>query len=118
MSHPNKARGYRWEAALAKYLNTKRIGGVHGANDQGDLTDTTWLIEAKDEKRLGLAGYMAEVEREMRNAGKDWGVALVKKRASPVADGYAVMPIWQWRALRDYLVDLEDQLGRKGNSNG
>lgn len=107
MSHPNKVKGSRWEAELAAYLGVKRIGGVNGANDQGDLADPGWVIEAKNEQKIDLPQYMREVEREMGNAGKRWGVALVKNRRHSVGDGYAVMPLWLWRGLRDYLRHLE-----------
>jgi hypothetical protein len=110
MSHPNKVKGYNWEAALAKYLGCSRIGGVNGANDQGDLHDPDWVIEAKDEATIKLPEYMRELEREMGNAGKRWGVALVKNRRHSTGDGYAVMPIWLWRGLRDYLAYLESHV--------
>src|SRR5882724_7259855 len=101
MSHPNKDKGTRWETELARYLGSPRIGSVNGANDKGDLFDPDWVLEAKDEQSIGLAGYMAEVEREVNNADHQrWGIALVKKRRAKVGDGYAVMPIWQFRALR------------------
>src|SRR5690242_11024518 len=107
MSHPNKAKGTRWESELAAYLGVKRIGSVNGSNDQGDLAHADFVIEAKNEAKHDLAGYMAELEREITNAGKRWGWAMIKKRRARVGDGYAVMPIWQARALMDYLSHLE-----------
>ena len=116
MSSKNKAKGYRWEAALAEYLNIKRIGGVNGANDQGDLADPAWCVEAKDWASIDLAQFMRELETEMSNSGKRWGIALVKRRRASTGEGYAIMPIWQWRGLRDYLAWLEEQVAANTDS--
>lgn len=103
MSHPNKAKGTRWESEVARFLDLERLGSIHGKNDQGDLRHLQWVIECKDEQKINLAGYMDEAILEAVNAGKSLTVAVVKRRRRSVEDAYAVMPLWVFRAVMEYL---------------
>lgn len=103
MSTPSKRKGSSWELAIAKYLidegwrhAERRIAG--STVDKGDIYGILGcVIEAKNEKRIDLAGYMKELDVEMRNAKATTGAALVKKRGTTsVADAYAVMPVSVW----------------------
>lgn len=106
MSTPSKRKGSAWELAIAKYLiemgwkhAERRVAG--STLDKGDIYGIIGcVIEAKNEKRIDLAGYLKELEVEMKNAKAETGVVMVKKRGtSSVADAYAVMPISLWVAL-------------------
>lgn len=111
MSTPSKRKGSAWELAIAKYLvdqgwrhAERRIAG--STIDKGDIYGIIGcVIEAKNEKRIDLAGYMKELEIEMKNAKASTGAAIVKKRGTTsVGDAYAVMPVWVW-------VDLLEEAG-------
>ena len=103
MSTPSKRKGSAWELSITKYLieqgwkhAERRIAGSN--LDKGDIYGILGcVIEAKNEKRIDLAGYMKELEVEMQNAKATTGAAVVKKRGTTsVADSYAVMPMHVW----------------------
>jgi hypothetical protein len=106
MSTPSKRKGSAWELAIAKYLVEKgwiyaerRIAGSNV--DKGDLNGIVGcVIEAKNEKKITLSGYLKELEVEMGNAKAKMGVVMVKKKGTTdVGQGYAVMPIELWTKL-------------------
>lgn len=106
MSTPSKRKGDAHERAIAEYLVEQ--GWRHAERrkagstiDKGDLYGILGcVVEAKNEKRIDLAGYMKELEVEMRNAKATTGAAIVKKRGTMnVADYYAVMPVSVWVEL-------------------
>lgn len=106
MSTPSKRKGSAWELAIAKYLVEKgwkhaerRIAG--STIDKGDIYGIIGcVIEAKNEKRIDLSGYLKELEVEMRNAKAETGVVMVKKKGTTdVGQAYAVMPIELWVKL-------------------
>ncbi len=106
MSTPSKRKGSAWELAIAKYLAAegwkhaeRRIAG--STIDKGDIYGIIGcVIEAKNEKRIDLAGYLKELEVEMRNAKADTGVVMIKKRGTTdVGEAYAVLPIKEWVKL-------------------
>jgi len=111
MSTPSKRKGSAFELAIAKYLveqgwkhAERRIAG--STIDKGDIYGIIGcVIEAKNEKRIDLAGYMKELEVECANAKATTGAAIVKKRGTTnVGEAYAVMPVRMW-------VDLMKQAG-------
>jgi len=106
VSTPSKRKGSAWELAIAKYLVEKgwkhaerRIAG--STIDKGDIYGIIGcVIEAKNEKRIDLSGYLKELEVEMRNAKAETGVVMVKKKGTTdVGQAYAVMPIELWVKL-------------------
>jgi len=106
MSTPSKRKGSAWELAIAKYLidqgwkhAERRIAG--STIDKGDIYGIIGcVIEAKNEKRIDLAGYMKELQVEIANAKAATGVAIVKKKGTTdVGEAYAVMPVHIWVAL-------------------
>lgn len=106
MSTPQKRKGSAWELSIAKYLveqgwrhAERRIAG--STLDKGDIYGIIGcVIEAKNEKRIDIAGYMKELDVEMRNAKADTGAAVVKKRGTTsVGDAYAIMPVHVWVKL-------------------
>lgn len=102
----SRQRGTRWETAIVDYLRTSGWPFVerrarNGAKDRGDVAGLiNWVIEAKSEKRISLAGWIAEAETERVNDGAEhcavW--AHRKGKASP-GDGYVVMTGAQFTAL-------------------
>lgn len=111
MTTASKRKGSLWELAIAKYLINK--GWIHaerrvaGATlDKGDIYGIIGcVIEAKNEKRIDLAGYMKELDVECANAKATTGVVIVKKRGTAsVGEAYAVMTVDRW-------VDLMRQAG-------
>ena len=108
MSHPNKVKGTRFESEAGAYLGVKRIGAVYGNQDQGDLEDSLFVMECKNENRIDLAGYMDQLMAEYRRAStKPFAVAIVKRRHKPIDDAYAVMPLWMFRKIRERLMTDE-----------
>ena len=92
-----KDKGTAWETAICAYLREtfpqveRRTLG--GSQDKGDIAGIPEVvIEAKNTVRLDLAGAIAEVEAEVRNARATVGVAWIKRKGktSPGA-GYVVM---------------------------
>ena len=106
MSTPSKRKGDEHERRIATYLVEQ--GWVHaerrkaGATlDKGDLYGILGVcIEAKNEKRIDLAGYMKELEVEMKNDKATTGVVVHKKKGTTdVGAWYATMPVSVWYQL-------------------
>jgi len=106
MVNKNKKKGSRAELAVAKWLNVNghpdaersRAGWT---DDRGDIDGIDQVcVEIKDEKRIDLAGYMKELEVEVKNRKAKYGVCIVKKRgtADP-GEWYAVLTAKAWLAL-------------------
>lgn len=111
MTTPQKRKGSDHELNIAKYLveqgwihAERRIAGA--TLDKGDIYGIIGcVIEAKNEKRIDLAGYMKELDVEMHNAKATTGAAVVKKKGTrDVGEYYAVMPMRVW-------VDLLKEAG-------
>ncbi len=106
MSTPSKRKGSAWELAIAKYLveqgwqfAERRIAG--STIDKGDIYGIIGcVIEAKNEKRIDLSGYLKELDTEMKNAKAATGVVMIKKKGTTdVGEAYAAMPIKEWVKL-------------------
>jgi hypothetical protein len=100
MVNRNKAKGTTWESAIVAYLKSRwwpfadRLT-LSGSQDRGDIRlgdGIKVVIEAKNEKSITLAGYIKEVEAEVKNAGADIGAAWIKRvgKTDP-AEAYVVM---------------------------
>lgn len=101
----NKQKGTKWETALVKALSAfwrgrfglaPRRTAQEGFADTGDLHGLDpFIAQAKDWRsweaaiREGLDG--AEVQRV--RAGRDYGVAFVKRARKGVGSGYAVLTV-------------------------
>ncbi len=114
----NKRKGAAFEIDLEqffreKFLNTTRLVR-RGKDDEGDLLirvhDLAVILEAKNEKAMNLAGYMAEATSEaLRWEAKHVheptpadlviGAAVVKRRMNPVSKSYVVMEADDFAAL-------------------
>lgn len=102
----SRAAGTRWETAVVTYLRDNGFPhaerrALRGSRDAGDLTGIApgWVLEAKAEKKMGLAGYMTEAEKSATNCGATSFAAIVKRRQKNPADAYVVMPLKVFAAL-------------------
>ncbi|GAB7039723.1 MULTISPECIES: hypothetical protein [Catenuloplanes] len=91
-------KGTAWETAIVRFLNDNGVPHAerrakNGMKDRGDIAGIPGVvIEAKNERAIALASYLAEAEAERINDGADLGVAWVKRRGkSSPGDGYVVM---------------------------
>lgn len=68
-----------------------------GSSDKGDVTLGDGIpvtIEAKNEKKINLAGGAKELADEMANNSHKWGFTIHKKRGTTdVGKYYAVLPV-------------------------
>lgn len=112
MTSPQKRKGNSAELAVAcwlkdwGWLNAERSrSGWH--DDRGDIDGLPGVvIEVKNEKRIDIPGYLAELEVEMDNADAWTGTCIVKRRGSTDVDNwYAIMPAHVWAELMT-LVDF------------
>lgn len=101
MSTASKRKGSTFERQLVDYLKKegwkyaeRRLAG--DSKDRGDIAGVPGFVwEAKNEKRIDLAGYIKELETEVVNDKADCGAVVVKKRGTTnVGDCYAVMPVY------------------------
>ena len=120
MSHPNKVKGTRWESEVVDYLAANGFPSIErrslkGNKDQGDIANVAdWVLECKNEKTIGLGGYMDEGATELTNAQDywralikttetpprpSWFAAIVKRRRKNVSAAYVVMPLSQFVRL-------------------
>lgn len=115
-ANPSKQKGTAWESAIVGYLREHHDPGVRrnvqmGARDIGDI-DGYYLhaLEAKAEKTITLADYIAQANRERINAGMPFGCAVVKRRMKGVADGYVVRDLRTDVRLMNRFRDAEELL--------
>jgi|SRR5690625_3191725 len=97
MVNRNKQRGTAFESAVVAYLREQGIDAVRvaqtGVKDTGDIHAGNYVFEAKNVRSIDLASFTDQAERERENAGKQYGVAIVKRRSHGTAKGYAVMTL-------------------------
>ena len=104
MSNPAKARGSQFERDAARFFSLERAYGAGRPKDVGDLAgDPLIAYECKALKKYDLATAVAEAATEAGNAGKPFGVALIKKPGAGIQDCYVVMDFHTWRRLRERL---------------
>jgi hypothetical protein len=115
-TNPSKQKGTAWESAIVAYLREHHDPGARrnvqmGARDIGDI-DGYYLhaLEAKAEKSITLADYIAQANRERIHAGMPFGCAVVKRRMKGVADGYVVRDLATDVRLMNRLRDAENLL--------
>ncbi|MFF9525403.1 hypothetical protein ACF1DV_25990 [Streptomyces achromogenes] len=115
-ANPSKKKGTEWESAVVGYLREHHNPGARrnvqmGARDIGDI-DGYYLhaLEAKAEKEITLASYIAQANKEAIHAGQPFGCAVVKRRMKGVADGYVVRDLRTDVRLVSRLRDMEEAL--------
>jgi hypothetical protein len=103
VSHPNKAKGTRFERECADYLaltipGTDRVA-LHGGLDHGDVHAGTFGLQCRNLKLLDLAGAVDDAKKQAVNAKKPFYAAILKRRGKGVARAYAVMELEQLAAI-------------------
>lgn len=111
MSHPSKRKGSDFEIKLEAYLQSCMLPAkrqpARGKLDEGDIhLGDLWVIEAKAEKSINLPGYLAELEVEMANAERPYGVVVVKRRNHQIGRSYVVMELD--RFIHDIWMDRSE----------
>jgi hypothetical protein len=87
VSNPNKAKGSAAERAVADYLNVRGLEAERvpaGSNlDRGDIwvPDKSFpAIQVKNHARLDLSGWVDDVAIQAKNAGRETGIVIHKRR--------------------------------------
>ena len=101
MANPSKQKGTRFESQLVDYLNGAGLcaerKALHGSADEGDIRAShgfnTLCIEAKNRKRVLLAQWFDEAEREAEAAGEVPVLVIHRDGygAKKIGGSYAVM---------------------------
>lgn len=74
----SKQKGTAWETALCRYLTEEGFPHIerralNGNSDRGDLAGIPgWVLEAKNCKRMDLAGWVDEAALEQANDGAEF----------------------------------------------
>lgn len=121
MTNKPKAIGTSWETEVTRFLNEGAFGFQFervGSRDYGagDIHGGDWVIEAKNENKLDLPGYLTQLKREVeRNDFEPLkSLVFVKNRRHQTKDGYAVMSIGNMRTLMAYVEVLEGLVESQG----
>lgn len=106
MSSAAKRKGSQAERDVVAYLKAngfpyadRRVAGA--TLDKGDISGVLGVtIEIKNHARLDLAGWLAELEVEMKNDSAWTGVVIHKRKGKgDVGEWYATLPVKVWLAL-------------------
>ena len=106
MSSAAKRKGSQAERDVVAYLKAngypyadRRVAGA--TLDKGDISGVLGVtIEIKNHARLDLAGWLAELEVEMKNDNAWTGVVIHKRKGKgDVGEWYATLPVKVWLAL-------------------
>ena len=111
MTNPSKAKGTRWEVAVATFLREAGVIEVYrmaqtGEFDAGDLGGISEVaFECRDRNRLTLAENVDDANSRAINKKAKYGVTVMKRRGRKAADGYVVMDLATFaRLLADLLT--------------
>ena len=111
MTNPSKAKGTRWEVAVATFLREAGCIEVYrmaqtGEFDAGDLGGISEVaFECRDRNRLTLAENVDDANSRAINKKAKYGVTVMKRRGRKAADGYVVMDLATFaRLLADLLT--------------
>jgi len=93
-----RAKGTAWETGICRFLAEQGFPHVErralaGTSDRGDIAGIVgWVIEAKNCKRMDLAGWVDEATLEQANDGAEFSAVWHHRvgRAHPEA-GYVTM---------------------------
>ncbi|WP_229890775.1 hypothetical protein [Streptomyces mashuensis] len=91
----------------------ERHGSVYGVNDRGDIRmgPVAWVWELKNVQRFDLAGFMKELEREIKaHPNAENGAVVIKARMKQAKYAYSVLPAWRLVKLLKENYDLKRQL--------
>ena len=111
MTNPSKAKGTRWEVAVATFLREAGFIEVYrmaqtGEFDAGGLGGISEVaFECRDRNRLTLAENVDDANSRAINKKAKYGVTVMKRRGRKAADGYVVMDLATFaRLLADLLT--------------
>lgn len=112
MTHPNKAKGNRWELAVVRYLAEhfgREVRRPHqeGHVDVGDIHLSPFAIQAKDVAALSLPATVRAAEAQAKAAQEEYAVVVHKVRGKPPEDAIVSMSLRQFRVLVRQLRDAE-----------
>ena len=102
MTNKSKARGTAWETRAGRYLGLRRLP-LAGNKDLGDLDCDIAVVECKNTKVFDLAGWMDELDVEMRNAEKGYGFVIFPRRNYKVGKSYCLMPLDQLNEILELI---------------
>ena len=110
MTNPSKARGTRWEVAVAAFLRDAGFDEVFrmapaGEFDAGDLGGIPEVaFECRDRNRLTLAENVDDANDRARQKTARYGVTVMKRRGRGAGDAYVAMDLATFvRILQDLL---------------
>ena len=112
----SKQKGTAAEREVVRYLQTwwpaAERRALSGNKDKGDVAGIPGVVvEVKAAERPMLAAWKVETVTEMRNAGADHCLLVVKRKYKPVAQWDAYIPAWRLGEL------LEREISRvEGNA--
>lgn len=119
MANPNARKGSDWERAVRRYLEEwfgrqVRRPRQEGFRDVSDLHLSPFVLQAKNWKdttaalREGVNG----AELQAVHAGEAYGVAVIKSRNKPAADGRVAMTLRTFRRVAHRILLAEKYLAR------
>lgn len=96
-----RALGTSFETSLIPLLDQYYPGAerraLHGKLDRGDFVlpgESRFILEAKNVRKMDLAGWLKEAHDEAFNAGVRAGVVVAKKRGTTnPLDQYAILDL-------------------------
>ena len=110
MTNPSKARGTRWEVAVAAFLRDAGFDQVYrmapaGEYDTGDLGGIKEVaFECRDRNRLTLSENVDDANQRAHHKGADYGVTVMKRRGRGAGESYVAMDLATFvRLLHDLL---------------
>ena len=112
MTNPSKARGTRWEVAVATFLRASGFTEVYrmapaGEFDAGDLGGIPEVaFECRDRSRLTLSENVDDANDRARQKTALYGVTVMKRRGRGAGDAYVAMDLTTFvRLLQGLLQD-------------
>lgn len=129
MANRNKAKGTRFESAVAQFVRLESAGGVDahrpaqaGPADVGDVhVGDDWILQCKDHAKWAkgkLLGWLYEdVEVQAKNAARPFGAVVVKQRrgegtSGAVSESLVALKLDAFVAVLGELEELRDTVAR------
>lgn len=114
VANPQKAKGTAWESAIVTFLRDlgfteARREVQRGRLDVGDIGGfVSWAIEAKAYKSITfslLGDFVAQANREADNAGKPFGIVVLKYPRHSTDQAFVIMDLATWTRVEAALPD-------------
>ena len=105
VTSPQKQKGSAYERLIVDYLRNQGFNvdrtRAGWADDRGDVHGIqhpvlgSFTVECKNHKAMELAGWLAELDREVAANGGGLGAVVHKKRGDATGENqYATLPLW------------------------